>query len=90
MGEFFDMVYKRSGTEYQFELFWIPLVPFKKSHIWICGICRKQTPQKRRKKAENSDWEMKVGDGHDPQPPQGWNQRPPQGHSMHAGQGGYH
>lgn len=34
------------------------------------------------------EWEMKVGDGHDPQPPQGWNQRP-QGAAMHAG-GGYH
>ena len=37
-----------------------------------------------------AEWEMKVGDGNDPQPPQGWNQRPPQANAMHAGQGGYH
>ncbi|EIW72577.1 hypothetical protein TREMEDRAFT_25132, partial [Tremella mesenterica DSM 1558] len=23
-----------------FEFFWIPLLPFTKSRIWICGICR--------------------------------------------------
>lgn len=42
---------------------------------------------------QNAEWEMKQGDGPDPQPPQGWNQRPPQGmqQGMHMqGQGGYH
>lgn len=24
-----------------FELFWIPLIPFKKHIIWKCGVCRK-------------------------------------------------
>ena len=23
-----------------FEFFWIPLIPFPKSRIWVCGICR--------------------------------------------------
>ncbi|KAL1406002.1 hypothetical protein Q8F55_007685 [Vanrija albida] len=37
-----------------FELFWIPLIPFTKKRIWICSIC---------------SWQMKQGDGPDPQPP---------------------
>ncbi|BEI84364.1 hypothetical protein CcaverHIS002_0409680 [Cutaneotrichosporon cavernicola] len=37
-----------------FELFWIPLIPFKKKSIWKCGVCQ---------------WQMKKGDGYDPQPP---------------------
>ncbi|OCF54275.1 hypothetical protein L486_08189 [Kwoniella mangroviensis CBS 10435] len=49
-----------------FEFFWIPLIPFTKSRIWICTICQ---------------WEMKQGDGPDPQPPSqnrwGGGYRPP-------------
>ncbi|KAI9638210.1 uncharacterized protein MKK02DRAFT_42598 [Dioszegia hungarica] len=43
-----------ASSRTRFELFWIPLIPFSKSHIWICSICQ---------------WQMKKGDGHDPQPP---------------------
>ncbi|SPO38894.1 uncharacterized protein PSFLO_04373 [Pseudozyma flocculosa] len=28
-----------------FELCWIPLIPLKKKHIYICGICQWQTEQ---------------------------------------------
>lgn len=28
-----------------FELCWIPLIPFKSKHIFICGICQWQAPQ---------------------------------------------
>ncbi|RSH80575.1 uncharacterized protein EHS24_009157 [Apiotrichum porosum] len=38
-----------------FELCWIPLIPFSKKHIWLCTVCR---------------WQMKKGDGYDPQVPQ--------------------
>lgn len=67
-----------------FEFFWIPLIPFSKSHIWVCTICRKCKFGVSRAQTEDAEWEMKVGDGHDPQPPQGWNQRP-QGQGMQAG-----
>ncbi|KIM49277.1 hypothetical protein M413DRAFT_59260, partial [Hebeloma cylindrosporum] len=23
-----------------FELFWIPLLPISRKHIWVCGICQ--------------------------------------------------
>ncbi|KAF8078107.1 hypothetical protein FPV67DRAFT_1615358 [Lyophyllum atratum] len=23
-----------------FELFWVPLIPFSKKHIWLCSICQ--------------------------------------------------
>jgi hypothetical protein len=89
MGKFFEVRGLESFADSQFELFWIPLVPFKSKHIWICGICREYTSYKRSMELKKIDWEMKVGDGNDPQPPQGWNQRP-QGAPMHAGPGGYH
>ncbi|PWN37864.1 uncharacterized protein FA14DRAFT_114134, partial [Meira miltonrushii] len=28
-----------------FEVCWIPLIPFKAKHIYICGICQWQAPQ---------------------------------------------
>jgi hypothetical protein len=28
-----------------FEICWIPLIPFKSKHIYICGICQWQAPQ---------------------------------------------
>ncbi|KAK1925470.1 hypothetical protein DB88DRAFT_195911 [Papiliotrema laurentii] len=37
-----------------FEFFFVPLIPFSSNHIWICTICQ---------------WEMKKGDGPDPQAP---------------------
>ncbi|ORX37387.1 hypothetical protein BD324DRAFT_625962 [Kockovaella imperatae] len=59
-----------------FELFWIPLIPFSKSRIWICGTC---------------NWEMKQGDGPDPQPPSAyppgmnpWGNRPPPPGQQHS------
>ncbi|TNY21439.1 hypothetical protein DMC30DRAFT_394871, partial [Rhodotorula diobovata] len=27
----------------RFELFWIPLIPFKAKHAWMCGICSAYT-----------------------------------------------
>ncbi|WWC86431.1 uncharacterized protein L201_001308 [Kwoniella dendrophila CBS 6074] len=54
-----------------FEFFWVPLIPFSKSRIWVCSICQ---------------WEMKMGDGPDPQPPQahGWGGgRPPPPNQFH-------
>ncbi|WRT64342.1 uncharacterized protein IL334_001274 [Kwoniella shivajii] len=52
-----------------FEFFWVPLIPFKKSRVWICTTCQ---------------WEMKQGDGYDPQPPQhGTGNRPPPPSQMH-------
>ncbi|OWT36085.1 hypothetical protein J008_06423 [Cryptococcus neoformans] len=50
------------STRTWFEFFWIPLIPFVKHHIWLCTICR---------------WEMRQGDGPDPQPPNAYAQRPP-------------
>ncbi|WWC58790.1 uncharacterized protein I303_101334 [Kwoniella dejecticola CBS 10117] len=55
-----------------FEFFWIPLIPFSKSRIWLCTICQ---------------WEMKQGDGPDPQPPQqGWGRPPPPHQPMYGQQ----
>ncbi|ORY29359.1 hypothetical protein BCR39DRAFT_532500 [Naematelia encephala] len=56
-----------------FEFFWIPLIPFPKHRIWKCGICQ---------------WEMRMGDGPDPQAPGAFAQQgfggvrppPPQGY----------
>ncbi|WVF70278.1 hypothetical protein IAT40_005067 [Kwoniella sp. CBS 6097] len=47
------------GSRTWFEFFWIPLIPFSKTRIWVCTICQ---------------WEMKMGDGPDPQPPGAFNQ----------------
>ncbi|KAL7419285.1 hypothetical protein Q5752_006122 [Cryptotrichosporon argae] len=60
-----------------FEFFWIPLIPFKKHRIWICGICR---------------WEMNMGTGPDPQAPHGsggggWANNPPPPPPPGQGQG---
>ncbi|KAF9458654.1 hypothetical protein BDZ94DRAFT_1226006 [Collybia nuda] len=33
-----SVIYAKSTT--WFELFWVPLVPFSKKHIWICTICQ--------------------------------------------------
>ncbi|KAJ8093178.1 hypothetical protein PM082_020663 [Marasmius tenuissimus] len=27
-----------------FELFFIPVIPFDKKHLWLCGICQWRTP----------------------------------------------
>ncbi|GAA6002045.1 uncharacterized protein JCM10292_001816 [Rhodotorula paludigena] len=24
----------------RFELFWVPLIPFKAKHLWMCSVCR--------------------------------------------------
>ncbi|WVQ77000.1 hypothetical protein IAR50_006679 [Cryptococcus sp. DSM 104548] len=53
------------ATRTWFEFFWIPLIPFVKHEVWLCSICR---------------WEMRKGDGYDPQPPNGYNGRPPPPH----------
>ncbi|WVN89124.1 uncharacterized protein L203_104340 [Cryptococcus depauperatus CBS 7841] len=50
------------STRTWFEFFWIPLIPFTKHHIWLCSICH---------------WQMRKGEGPDPQPPNSLNQRPP-------------
>ncbi|CAK9779968.1 hypothetical protein CC85DRAFT_289642 [Cutaneotrichosporon oleaginosum] len=58
-----------------FELFWIPLIPFSKKHIWKCGVCQ---------------WQMKKGDGYDPQPPGPGQMGGPQfGGHMSGGYGQY-
>nr|XP_031860991.1 uncharacterized protein CI109_003718 [Kwoniella shandongensis]KAA5528063.1 hypothetical protein CI109_003718 [Kwoniella shandongensis] len=45
-----------------FEFFWVPLIPFSKTHVWLCTICQ---------------WQMKKGDGPDPQPPHAYSRPPP-------------
>ncbi|TDL27283.1 hypothetical protein BD410DRAFT_713944, partial [Rickenella mellea] len=30
-----------------FELCWVPLVPMKSSHVWVCGICQWNVPQQQ-------------------------------------------
>ncbi|PWN93520.1 hypothetical protein FA10DRAFT_264159 [Acaromyces ingoldii] len=56
-----------------FELCWIPLIPFKTKHIYICGICQWQAPQ-------DGSYQPPVaggGGGYQPQQP-GYG--PPQGY----------
>nr|XP_019015133.1 uncharacterized protein I206_01221 [Kwoniella pini CBS 10737]OCF53914.1 hypothetical protein I206_01221 [Kwoniella pini CBS 10737] len=63
-----------------FEFFWVPLIPFKKSRIWICTICREHPSAAYQLGSilmMNTEWEMKQGDGPDPQPPQQGFGRPP-------------
>ncbi|KAK0562934.1 hypothetical protein OC861_005067 [Tilletia horrida] len=71
----------RAKTRTWFELCWVPLIPMKKSHIWICSICQWRAPQDGGYQPAPAGGGGFQGGGY-PQQPQQYGYGPPQGYQQ--------